>query len=202
MHQFHSIICGGHPYWKTTAHKILRARYFWLALFSEVFSFVKSCDMCYRFEGKEHLRSLPLRPIHASGLFQQWGLDFIGENNPHSIGQHKWILVATDYFTKWIEAIPTRKADHHVVMRVTTKKPIGNSPFKLVYGTESVLPIWLILPMENFLQEEHNEEEDNANRICDLAEVHQIRDQLVEKSAANQNRIRKAFDMKAKTNRF
>jgi hypothetical protein len=43
----------------------------------------------------------------VKGPFQQWGLDFIGEINPSSSGQHKWILVATDYFTKWIEAIPT-----------------------------------------------------------------------------------------------
>ena len=28
MYQFHSRTCGGHHYWKTTAHKILRARYY------------------------------------------------------------------------------------------------------------------------------------------------------------------------------
>lgn len=57
-----------------------------------------------------------MKPIHASGPFQQWGLDFIGKINPHSSGQHRWILVATDYFTKWIEAIPKIKFYHHVVM--------------------------------------------------------------------------------------
>eukprot|EP00253_Pinus_taeda_P033660 PITA_33660 len=72
---------------------------------------------CQRFEGKQQLKSLPLKPIHANGPFQLWGLDFIGEINPHSSGQHMWTLVATGYFTKWIEAIPTRKVDHHVVMR-------------------------------------------------------------------------------------
>lgn len=46
MHQFHSSICGGHHYWKTTAHKILRAGYYWPTLFCDVFSFVKSCDRC------------------------------------------------------------------------------------------------------------------------------------------------------------
>ena len=110
-------MCGGHHYWKTTAHKILRAGYYWPTLFSDVFSFVKSCDRCQRFEGKQQLKSLPLKPILAKGPFQQWGLDFIGEINPHSSGQHRWILVATDYFTKCIEAIPTRKDDHKVVMK-------------------------------------------------------------------------------------
>ena len=70
MDQFHSSICGGHHYWKTTAHKILRAGYCWLALFSDVCTFVKSCDKCQRFIGKQQLKSLPLRPIVVNGPFQ------------------------------------------------------------------------------------------------------------------------------------
>jgi transposase InsO family protein len=49
-------------------------------------------------------------------LFQQWGLDFIGEIHPPSSGQHRWILTATDYFTKWIEVVPTRSASHKVII--------------------------------------------------------------------------------------
>jgi hypothetical protein len=56
----------------------------------------------------------PLKPVVVSGPFQQWGLDFIGEIHPTSSGQHRWILTASDYFTKWIEAIPTRSASHQV----------------------------------------------------------------------------------------
>jgi hypothetical protein len=54
--------------------------------------------------------------VVALGPFQQWGLDFIGEIHPTSRGQHRWILTATDYFTKWIEAIPTRSASHKVII--------------------------------------------------------------------------------------
>jgi len=62
-------MCGGHHYWKTTTHKILRARYYWPSLFSDVFAFVKSRDMCQRFEGKQQLKTLPLKPILAKGPF-------------------------------------------------------------------------------------------------------------------------------------
>jgi hypothetical protein len=48
--------------------------------------------------------------------FQQWGLNFIGEIHLASSGQHRWILTATDYSTKWIEAIPTRSASHKVII--------------------------------------------------------------------------------------
>jgi hypothetical protein len=66
--------------------------------------------------GSKHLKSLPLKHVVASGPFQQWGLDFIGEIHPASSGQQRWILTATYYFTKWIEAIPTRSASHKVVI--------------------------------------------------------------------------------------
>jgi transposase InsO family protein len=57
-----------------------------------------------------------LKPVVVSAPFQQWGLDFIGEIHPPSSGQHRWILTATDYFTKWIEAIPTRSTSHKVII--------------------------------------------------------------------------------------
>lgn len=134
MKQFHSNMCQGNHYWKTTTHKILRAGYYWPTLFSDVFSFVKSCDRCEIFGGKQQLKSLPLKPIHAKGPFQQWGLDFIGDINPHSSGQQRWILVATDYFTKWIGPIPTRKVDHNVVIKFLTENTFTRfgCPQKLV----------------------------------------------------------------------
>jgi transposase InsO family protein len=64
---------------------------------------------------KKQLKSLPLKHVAASGPFQQWGLDFIGDIQPSSSGHHRWILTATDYFTKWIEVIPTRSASHKVI---------------------------------------------------------------------------------------
>ncbi|XP_059064744.1 uncharacterized protein LOC131856823 [Cryptomeria japonica] len=49
--------------------------------------------------------------------FQMWGVDFIGKIAKKSSGGHKWILVAIDYFTKWVEAIPTRQATSKVVTK-------------------------------------------------------------------------------------
>uniref|UniRef100_A0A2N9FCJ7 RNA-directed DNA polymerase n=1 Tax=Fagus sylvatica TaxID=28930 RepID=A0A2N9FCJ7_FAGSY len=58
--------------------------------------------------------------------FHTWGLDLIGPINPSS-GGCIWILVATEYFTKWVEAIPLRKATgaavanfirEHIITRV------------------------------------------------------------------------------------
>ena len=69
-----------------------------------------ACHKCQIFEGKRKLLPLPLQPIIVEGPFLQWGLDFIGEIHPASSAQQKWILTTTDYFTKWIDAMPTRNA--------------------------------------------------------------------------------------------
>ena len=116
LNEFHAGDCGGHLYWKSTADKILRVRFYWPTLFSDVKKFVTACHKCQIFEGKRKLLPLPLKLISTEKPFQQWGLDFIGEIHPPSSGQHRWILTATDYFTKWIEAIPSRQSNDSVII--------------------------------------------------------------------------------------
>ena len=53
--------------------------------------------------------------MEVQAPFQQWGMDFIGEISPKSSTGYSWILVASDYFRKWIEAISTRNATSKVV---------------------------------------------------------------------------------------
>ena len=48
--------------------------------------------------------------------FEQRVIDIIGEINSNSSLQHKYILTATDYFTRWVEAIPLRKVNEDAVM--------------------------------------------------------------------------------------
>jgi hypothetical protein len=59
--------------------------------------------------------------------FRGWRLYFIGEIHPGSSKGHRIILVATDYFTKWTEAVPLRHMTHwevisfvleHIIYRV------------------------------------------------------------------------------------
>ena len=49
-----------------------------------------------------------MNPIIKPWLFQGWGIDLIGQIFPPSSKGHKFILVATDYFTKWVEAVPLK----------------------------------------------------------------------------------------------
>ena len=130
----HKGACGGHLYWKSTSNKILRAGYYWPTLFIDVYHKVRACLECQKFAGKEKLHSLPLKPISIEAPFQQWGLDFIGEIHPPSIGKHKWILTETDYFTNWIEAAPVRNAIDAVIIKFLIENILSRfgCPRKLV----------------------------------------------------------------------
>ena len=58
---------------------------------------------------------MPLTPILIIEIFDCWGLDFMGPFPP-SCG-YLYILLAVDYVSKWVEAIPTRTNDHKVVFK-------------------------------------------------------------------------------------
>ena len=58
---------------------------------------------------------MPLKPILEVEIFDVWGIDLMGPF-PISHG-HEYILVAVDYVSKWVEAIPTRTNDAKVVVK-------------------------------------------------------------------------------------
>jgi hypothetical protein len=49
-----------------------------------------------------------MNPILKPWPFRGWGMDMIGKIKPLSNKGHQYILVITDYFTKWVEAIPMK----------------------------------------------------------------------------------------------
>ena len=57
-----------------------------------------------------------VNPIIRPWQFRGWGLDFIGEIHPSSSKRHHFVLLATDYFTKWTEAVPLRNMTHKEVI--------------------------------------------------------------------------------------
>lgn len=112
---YHGEACGGHFSSSVTAYKILRNCFYWLGMFCDAYIYVKGCEKCQLFSGKPHLATLPLRPVVIDEPFKQWGINFIGPINPHSSANHMYILIATNYFTKWVEVVPTKRANSEVV---------------------------------------------------------------------------------------
>ena len=64
---------------------------------------VKKCDKCQRFGNVQRLPAERLTTITSPWPFAQWGSDIVGPL-PRGKGQVKFLLVAIDYFTTWVEA--------------------------------------------------------------------------------------------------
>ncbi|GJX70777.1 reverse transcriptase domain-containing protein [Tanacetum coccineum] len=111
----HSGPTGGHYGANFTAKKVFDAGFFWPTIYKDAFEFVKSCDACQR-QGKISQRDeMPQNAIQVCEIFDVWGIDFIGPF-PSSRG-NKYILVAVDYLSKWVEAKALPTNDARVVVK-------------------------------------------------------------------------------------
>jgi len=62
---------------------------------------------------------MPLRNIQEIEVFDCWGIDFIGPLP--SLFLNEYILVVVEYVSRWVEAIPTQKADGKTVIKFLKK---------------------------------------------------------------------------------
>jgi len=67
--------------------------------------FVRKCHRCQLFKPMIHQPAEDLQPITSPWPFAQWGLDIVGEL-PLAPGGFRYLITATDYFSKWVEAEP------------------------------------------------------------------------------------------------
>ena len=71
----------------------------------EALEYAKKCDQCQRFAPNTHQPGGFLNPFSSPWPFAQWGLDIVGPF-PKAAENKKYLLVGTDYFTKWVETEP------------------------------------------------------------------------------------------------
>ncbi|GKB51122.1 reverse transcriptase domain-containing protein [Tanacetum coccineum] len=106
---------GGHHSANLTARKVFDAGFFWPTIYRDAHTMIKSCDTCQR-QGKISQRDeMPQNAIQVCEIFDVWGIDFMG---PFSSSRgNKYILVAVDYLSKWVEAKALPINDARVVVK-------------------------------------------------------------------------------------
>uniref|UniRef100_A0A2N9G4I2 Integrase catalytic domain-containing protein n=1 Tax=Fagus sylvatica TaxID=28930 RepID=A0A2N9G4I2_FAGSY len=129
----HAGECGEDQGKKRLYQCLLTLDYYWPTMKKDAADFVKTCHTCQVQANLIHTHPTSLQNMATPWPFHTWGLDLIGPINPAS-GGYIWILVATEYFTKWAEAIPLRKATGAAVANFIRKHIITRFgiPYKLI----------------------------------------------------------------------
>ncbi|KAD4179480.1 hypothetical protein E3N88_28071 [Mikania micrantha] len=85
----------------------------------DALEFVKKCDPCQRTGNISSKDEMPQNPIQVLEVFDVWGIDVVGPF-PLSKG-NRYILVAIDYVSKWVEAQALPTNDARVVLKFLKK---------------------------------------------------------------------------------
>ncbi|KAL0320261.1 UNVERIFIED_CONTAM: hypothetical protein Sradi_5287600 [Sesamum radiatum] len=130
MTEAHSGVCGAHESGPKLHFIIKRMDYYWPTMVKDCLEYAKKCQSCQLHANFIHEPPEPLHPMVASWPFDAWGLDVVGPSllshlsdtsiywpiTPKSSVGHIYILAATDYFSKWAEAVPLKEVKKETVV--------------------------------------------------------------------------------------
>uniref|UniRef100_A0A452GHI8 Gypsy retrotransposon integrase-like protein 1 n=1 Tax=Gopherus agassizii TaxID=38772 RepID=A0A452GHI8_9SAUR len=114
--QYHNSPQGGHE-GKVKTRIALTSRYYWPGMTKDIAGWVERCLHCQK-AGKELNQDTTLKTIKVSKPWDLVGMHFIGPL-PATKEGYQYILTATDYVTRWVEAFPLHtKSAYEVVKKI------------------------------------------------------------------------------------
>ncbi|XP_012831554.1 PREDICTED: uncharacterized protein LOC105952536 [Erythranthe guttata] len=120
LDEVHRRGCGEHGGARALIQKLYRAGYYWPGMKKDTYHYVRRCKQCQRFAPLIHKPGEEMTIMSAPCPFAQWGIDLVAPF-PQTTGRKKFLIVAVDYFTKWVEAEALSKISEDEVMHFIWK---------------------------------------------------------------------------------
>ncbi|XP_057948197.1 uncharacterized protein LOC131143849 [Malania oleifera] len=117
MHEVHKGVCGTYAGGHSLARKVLRSGYYWMTMERDCIDYARKCHKCQVYDDRIQVPPAPLHVLSAPWPFSTWGMDVIGPISPKASNGHRFIFVAINYFTKWVEAASYSSVTQNVVSR-------------------------------------------------------------------------------------
>ncbi|GKU90472.1 hypothetical protein SLEP1_g4462 [Rubroshorea leprosula] len=212
VREVHEGVCGTHIDGRTLARKLLRHGYYWPTMVENAQNYVKKCPTCQFNADDIHMPGEMLSSLSSPWPFAQWGVDLLG---PFVKGKGgcTYLVVAVDYFTKWIEAKPLstiikKKIEeflfNSILCRFGIAKRIiadnGETPFSLAYGAEVVIPVEVKLPSDR--ADRHNDHHNEQLLRENLDLVEEVREMSRIRNMAHQSRVAKFYNKRVQARQF
>ncbi|GKD89048.1 reverse transcriptase domain-containing protein [Tanacetum coccineum] len=105
LREIHEGSCSMHAGTRSVMAKALRIGYYWPTMHKDARTLIRACQDCQVHKHVPGNLQHKLTPITSPWPFYKWGIDIAGPFSKGP-GKVKFLIVAIDYFTKWIEAKP------------------------------------------------------------------------------------------------
>lgn len=105
LREAHEGGCAEHAGARSLAMKVIRAGFYWPTLKVDAIELVQKCLVCQKPGPLIHVPAADMISVSSPCPFAQWGIDIVGPF-VKTTGQCWFLVVAVDYFTKWVEAEP------------------------------------------------------------------------------------------------
>ncbi|XP_026442284.1 uncharacterized protein LOC113341713 [Papaver somniferum] len=116
LNELHYGVPGNHSSGRSLATRSKTMGYFWPYMNEDAKHMALICDECQKFVKKIHAPAVTLNSVIRPWPFAKWRIDIVGPLHVGS-GQRNYLIVATDYFTKWVEDAPLRHIQDKDVFR-------------------------------------------------------------------------------------
>ncbi|VFQ95450.1 unnamed protein product [Cuscuta campestris] len=196
--EVHEGVCAAHQMSCTLSQRIILLGYYWPTIVQDCERYVQKCRTCqvfYKYPGRP---ATYYHPVSNVIPFARFGVDIIGAF-PVAQGGKKFVIVAIDYFTKWIEAealtnITTQQCKKFIWKNIITRRAHGETPFSLTYGCEARLPIEAEFP--TFRESNYQPQQNEEDHLAELNLVEERRMFAEVKMSTYQQVVKKYHDNK------
>ncbi|XP_071740413.1 uncharacterized protein [Rutidosis leptorrhynchoides] len=156
--------------------------YYWPSIHNDAAEIVRTCQSCQQHAPISRAPRHPMIPITAAWPFNKWAIDIIGPIVFDCSGGIKFLVVAIDYFTKWVEA-KHRRNTVQLGLRMRS-----SNPAELMVPTKCI----------HSFDESSNDEGLHAN----LDMLEERREIVAIREAINKQKISKYYDKRVKPMSF
>lgn len=122
MGEVHEGVCRAHQSGIKMRWLIRRYGYYWPRILEDCIRYAKGCQACQAHGQVQHVPVANFQAVVKPWPFRGWAMDLIGMIHPPK--NHSYILVATDYFTKWAEAIPLKSVNQQNIIKAIKERII------------------------------------------------------------------------------